>query len=260
MDIRNAYLHAEVDEEIYMRQPEGFMDEDRPTHVCRLKKALYGMHQAGFNWHKLIDKVLRDAGLSRSEHDACVYSKFNGEKWMIICLYVDDLLIGGDQESQMSMIEHLKSKFSVSAEGSVKRYLGINVTTNDDTWKLDQYDDIMDFLKEHNMESSRVTDRPGDPRMDYNEVRNGTLVNQAIYRSAVGGLLWFAIATRPDILYAVNVVAQFQQAPTSIAWNAVKKIMRYLSHNPRLGIEINPTNLELTVYSDVNHGDVALGD
>ena len=77
---------------------------------------------------------------------------------MIICLYVDDLLIGGDWESQTFAIEHLKSKFSISTEGNVKRYLGINVATNNKYWKLDQYDNIIEFLKEHDMESPRVTD------------------------------------------------------------------------------------------------------
>ena len=64
MDIRNVYLHVEVDEEIYMQQPEGFVDKEHPTHVCRLKEALYGMHQAGYNWHKLIEKVLHNIGMT----------------------------------------------------------------------------------------------------------------------------------------------------------------------------------------------------
>ena len=76
MDIRNAYLHAEVDEEIYMQQPEGFIDKEHPMHICKLKKALYSMHQAGYNWHKLIDKVLCDIGMTQLEHDACVDLKF----------------------------------------------------------------------------------------------------------------------------------------------------------------------------------------
>ena len=96
--------------------------------------------------------------MTQSEHDACIYLKFEGGKWMIICLYVDDLLIRGDWESQTFAIEHLKLKFSVSAEGNVKRYLGINVITHSKYWKLDQYDNIIEFLKEHNMESPRVTD------------------------------------------------------------------------------------------------------
>ena len=77
---------------------------------------------------------------------------------MIICLYIDDLLIRDDQESQTFTIEHLKLKFSISTEGNVKRYLGINMTTNNKYWKLDQYNNIIEFLKEHNMESLGVTD------------------------------------------------------------------------------------------------------
>jgi hypothetical protein len=88
----------------------------------------------------------------------------------------------------------------------------------------------------------------------------GPTVNQAQYRLTVGGLLWFAIATHPDILYAVNIVAQFQQKLTTCAWMAVKQIIRYLNTTKSIGITINPKNIDLTIFSDANHGDVALGD
>ena len=86
------------------------------------------------------------------------------------------------------------------------------------------------------------------------------MVNQALYQTAIGNLLWFAITTRPDIIYAVNVVAQFQQNPTSMAWNATKRIMKYLVKTSAMGITIDPRDMQLSVYSDANHGDAALGD
>ena len=261
LDIRNAYLHATVKEDIYMKQPPGFVDPGRPNDVCKLKKALYGLHQAGFNWHELIDGELQKFGLKRSEHDPCVYHLHDGNgKWVIICLYVDDLLIGGDAMTKERIIIHLKTKFSVSAEGDVKRYLGINVTTGDGPWKLDQADDILSFLKSQGMETARPVDRPGDPNLRHEDVVTRTMVNQALYWTVIGNLLWFAITTRPDIIYAVNVVAQFQQNPTSMAWNATKRIMKYLVKTSAMGITINPRDMQLSVYSDANHGDAALGD
>src|SRR6185312_4739216 len=261
IDIRNAYLHARVEEDVYMRQPPGFIDEDHPDHVCKLKQSLYGMHQSGHNWHNLINGDLISHGLRRSEHDPCVYYRFEGSsKWLILCLYVDDQLIGGDAESSRMVIAHLKSKYNVSAEGDIKRYLGINVTTGRGPWKLDQSREIEEFLHEYGMDTAKPVDRPGDAALKYDEVIEGPKVNQPQYRSIIGGLLWFAIATRPDILYAVNIVAQFQQAPTTRAWTAVKRIMKYLKGSMNIGVTIDPKNDEIDIYSDANHGDISLDD
>jgi hypothetical protein len=261
IDIRNAYLHAKVTEDVYMRQPPGFIDEKRPQHVCKIVQSLYGMHQAGHNWHNLIDEDLRKYGLKRLEHDSCVYHRTqNGGEWIIVCLYVDDLFVGGDAKSRKAFIEYLKSKYNVSSEGDIARYLGVSVTTGKGKWRLDQTREIEAFIKEHQMETAKKIDRPGDPTIRHDEMLEGPTVNQAQYRSTVGGLLWFAIATRPDILYAVNIVAQFQQKPTTRAWTAVKRIIRYLNTTKSIGITIDPKNIDLTIFSDANHGDAALGD
>jgi len=261
MDIRNAYLHAKVNEEIYMRQPPGFVDENRPDFVCKIEKSLYGMHQSGHNWHNLIDEDLLKHGMMRSEHDPCMYHRVIGrDRWAIICLYVDDLFIGGDERSKEDIITYLKSKYSVSAEGEISRYLGVSVTTGNGPWRLDQTRDIEDFLRDHQMDTSKPIDRPGDPTIRHEEMIEGHTVNQPHYHSVIGGLLWFAIATRPDILYAVNIVTQFQQNPTSKAWRAVKRIMRYLNKMKTIGITIDPKDIYLTIYCDANHGDAALGD
>ena len=173
---------------------------------------------------------------------------------------MDDLLIRGDGNSVKEMIRYLKSKYNVSAEGKISRYLGISVRAGNGPWKLDQESEIESFIKEHQMEKSKRVDRPGDPSIRHSEMKEGQVVNQPKYRSAVGGLLWFAISTRPDIMYAVNVVAQFQQSPTSRAWTAVRKIMRYLNTTKSIGILINPRNIELSIYCDANHGDPSLDD
>ena len=105
---------------------------------------------------------------------------------------------------------------------------------------------------------AKPVERPGDMTITFEEATEGPKVNQSAYQSVIGGLLWFAIATRPDIMYAVNIVAQFQQSPTMRAWTAVKRIMRYLRSTSNLGILIDPKNRDIEIYSDANHGDPAL--
>jgi hypothetical protein len=110
------------------------------------------------------------------------------------------------------------------------------------------------------METAKKIDQPGDPTIRHDEMLEGPMVNQAQYRSTVGGLLWFAIATHPDILYAVNIVTQFQQKLTLHAWTAMKQSIQYLNMTKSIGITINLKNIDLTIFSDANHGDAALGD
>ena len=173
---------------------------------------------------------------------------------------MNDLLIGGDEKSTKAIVKFLKSKYSVSAEGKISRYLGISVKTNGRTWKLDQSIEIEQFLHENGMDVANPVDRPGDVSLRYEEASRGPKVNQPQYRSVIGGLLWFAIATRPDIMYAVNIVAQFQQSLTSRAWTAVKRILRYLKGTLAIGVTIDPKSNEMDIYSDANHGDQSLDD
>ena len=95
----------------------------------------------------IIDRDLQDFGLTCIEHDPCIYqTQTDGSKWTILCLYVDDLLIAGDSDSTSQIVTFLKRKYSVSAEGNIQRYLGINVTSGPGPWKLDQSLDIREFI------------------------------------------------------------------------------------------------------------------
>ena len=112
----------------------------------------------------LIDHDLQDFGLTCIEHDPCIYqTQTDGSKWTILCLYIDDLLITRDPESTLQIIIFLKRKYSVSAEGDIQRYLGINVTTRLGPWKLDQSSDIHEFIQMHLLEGAKKSNRPGDP-------------------------------------------------------------------------------------------------
>ena len=196
MDIRNAYLHSKVTEELYMRQPLGFVNENYPDHVYKIVQSLYGLHQAGHNWHNVIDVDLVNHGLTQLEHNSCIYYWTDGkDRWVVICLYVDDLLVGRDDQSKVEIVDYLKSKYSVSAVGEIKQYLRVMVTIGNGPWGLCQSHKIEEFLKEHKMEMSKPSDRPGDPSIKYEEMKDSPWENQPHYRSIIGGLLWFTIAT-----------------------------------------------------------------
>ena len=95
MDVKTAFLHGAIKEEVYVEQPLGFKVQDQHTHVCRLNKALYGLKQAPKAWYERIDSYLMKLGFTRSNVDPNLYFKVDREKPLILVLYVDDLFLTG---------------------------------------------------------------------------------------------------------------------------------------------------------------------
>ena len=95
LDVQTAFLHGDLEEDLYMRQPEGFIKQDKKNLVCRLKKSLYGLKQAPRQWYKKFDSFMSSHGFTRSQADHCCYFKKFDNKFIILLLYVDDMLVAG---------------------------------------------------------------------------------------------------------------------------------------------------------------------
>ncbi|GKC51030.1 zinc finger, CCHC-type containing protein [Tanacetum coccineum] len=128
MDVKIAFLNSELDEEVYMNQPQGFIMPGNENNVCKLIKSLYGVKQAPKQWHRKFDEVVLSNGYLLNQADKCVYSKFDESgKWVIICLYVDDMLIFGTDQVQVDLTkEFLSSRFSMKAMGEADVILAIS--------------------------------------------------------------------------------------------------------------------------------------
>jgi len=113
MDVKTAFLNGELDEEIYMDQPDGYVVEGQEGKVCKLLKFLYGLKQAPKQCHEKFDKILTSAGFIVNEADKCVYYRFGGGQEVIMCLYVDDILVF---ETNLYVIEEVKNFLSQSFE------------------------------------------------------------------------------------------------------------------------------------------------
>ena len=111
MDVKTAFLNGELDEEIYMDRPDGFIVKSQESKVCRLLKSLYGLKQAPKQWHEKFDRTLTSAGFAINEADRCVYCHHGGGEGVILCLYVDDILIFS---TNIDMINEVKSFLSKS--------------------------------------------------------------------------------------------------------------------------------------------------
>ncbi|GJR60008.1 retrovirus-related pol polyprotein from transposon TNT 1-94 [Tanacetum coccineum] len=128
MDVKTAFLNGDLEEEIYMNQPEGFIAPGQEGKVCRLVKSLYGLKQAPKQWHQKFDHTMLESGFKINECDKCVYVKDTSSGYVILCLYVDDMLIVGSNDKMIrSTKDMLKSKFDMKDMGLADVILGIKI-------------------------------------------------------------------------------------------------------------------------------------
>ena len=133
MDVKNAFLHGELDREIYMEQPKGFESSIHPTYVCKLKKALYGLKQAPRAWYGKIAEFLVQSGYEVAPADSSLFMKERGGKLAIVLVYVDDLIIAGDDVEEIHQTRgNLSVRFQMKELGELKHFLGLEVERNSD--------------------------------------------------------------------------------------------------------------------------------
>jgi ATP-binding cassette subfamily B (MDR/TAP) protein 1 len=124
MDVKTAFLHGELEEEIYMEQPEGFLVKGKEDYVCKLKKSLYSLKQAPRQWYMKFESVMGEQGYKRCSSDHCVFiQRFSGDDYIIMLLYVDDILIVSNNVSRIARLEkRVEQKFCHERLGSSKVY------------------------------------------------------------------------------------------------------------------------------------------
>lgn len=114
LDVKTAFLYGRLDEEIYMRQPEGYVVEGRENEVCRLIKSIYGLKQAPRAWNIKLNDVITRCGLIRSQEDQCLYYRLQGEDWLAALFFVDDAFICGTSQTAIKgLANHLKKKIEI---------------------------------------------------------------------------------------------------------------------------------------------------
>jgi len=130
LDVKAAFLHGDLEEQIYMKQPEGFEVVRKENHVCLLKKSVYGLKQSPRQWYKKFDSFMISINFSLSNYDCCVYfKKLSSEKFIYLLLYVDDMLIAAsNMEEIIRLKEQLGSTFEMKDLGAAKRILGMEIS------------------------------------------------------------------------------------------------------------------------------------
>nr|GEX47904.1 retrotransposon protein, putative, Ty1-copia subclass [Tanacetum cinerariifolium] len=158
MDVKTAFLNGRLDEDIYMEQPEGYVDPKYPNGVCKLQRAMYGLKQASRQWNKRFDEEIKRFGFIQNRDEPCVYRKASGSDVVFLILYVDDILIMGNNIPRLKEVkDYLGECFSVKDLGEGAYILGITIY-RDRSLRLiglNQSAYIDKILKKFNMQNSK---------------------------------------------------------------------------------------------------------
>jgi hypothetical protein len=268
MDVSSAFLNGDLDEEIYMAQPEGFAAPGQEHLVCRLKKSLYGLKQSPRQWYHKLHTTFTELGFSRCASDHCVWVWAKDGIKVIVPAYVDDLTLACKHQPTLNRIkEELKKRYKMHDLGPIKYILGIEVIRDraNRSMLLSQRKHISDVLERFQMTDARPVSTPLAKSMPLTKEdcpqtpEEVEYMRSVPYLSAVGSLMYLAVGTRPDIAYAVGALSRFNANPGRAHWKQVQHVFKYLAGTRDLMLCYGPgqDGTSLQIYSDADYaGDV----
>ncbi|KAK6156625.1 hypothetical protein DH2020_010873 [Rehmannia glutinosa] len=196
-----------------MEQPEGFSAPGQENKVCKLVKSLYGLKQAPKQWHEKFDNAMKECGFKINECDKCVYVKDTENDYVILCLYVDDMLIIGSNEKIIkSTRDMLNLRFDMKDMGLADVILGIKISRTSNGLTLDQSHYVDKILEKFSKDDTSLARTPIDTSQHLSKNR-GEAVSQLEYSRVIGSLMYLMSCTRPNIAYAVSKLSRYTSNP-----------------------------------------------
>ena len=268
LDVKTAFLNGDLSEEIYMRQPPGFVDSQHPNFALGLHKTLYGLKQAAREWNRKLHSVMVALGFTRSSSDPCFYHRGHGPDLVFVLVYVDDcILASASLDAVIETKALLSNSFTTTDLGPIDYILGIQVQRDraNNVITISQRQYIVDTLSRFGLSDCKPSPTPSsgahlsstDSPFTPSQVSE---MSNVPFRSLVGCLLYIATCTRPDISAAVGAVSAFLSNPGRAHWTAAKRILRYLAgtidfkltYSSSSSSSFSPTSLR--GFSDANWG------
>ncbi|GBO42831.1 Retrovirus-related Pol polyprotein from transposon RE2 [Araneus ventricosus] len=227
---QKSYLHSDLEEEeeVYMTAPPGYEMETEGK-VYRLKKSINGLPHSGRNWYFKLKSELERIGLKDIASDNCVFVMINKNEFLVLCIYVDDIaLFSNDIVLSNNVIRKLKTIFELKETTDGEKFLGIEVSRNENGFSLSQVEYINFLLEKYNMSLCNSVKTPMSKNEDKFFDSGNKFVIVTEFQTLIGELLYLANRTRPDISFAVTYLSQFCQKPEQKHFKLAKKILRYL--------------------------------
>jgi len=259
MDVKMAFLNGFLDEDIYMEQPQGFESNSEKQKVCKLKRSIYGLKQASRSWNIRFDEVVKSFGFIKNPDEPCVYKKISGSAIAFLVLYVDDILLIGNDVPMISSIKlFLSQKFSMKDLGEATYILGIKIYRDRSRRLigLSQSTYIDKVLTRFNMQCSKrglLPFRQGirlSKEMCPNTPEERERMAKIPYASAIGSIMYAMLCTRPDIAHAVSITSRYQSDPGEEHWIAIKNILKYLRRTKDLFLIYGEGEFKVVAYTD----------
>jgi hypothetical protein len=248
-----AFLNGDLNEEVYMDAPPGMIIPKNK--VLRLRKALYGLKQAPKAWYDRFTSVMLENGFSSCYTDTALFTRKSNAGIVILLLYVDDMLITGDDVQGVKGIKSvLTSKFEMSDLGFLTYFLGIEVAYSQRGYFLSQSKLACEIIDRSGISDDKVCETPEVVGAKMKIDDGVPLTDPTPYRQLVGSLMYLSI-TRPDLSHALHIASQFQHAPTTVHMSAVLRIIRYLKGTVNKGVFLSSSSeLKLLAYTDSDWG------
>jgi hypothetical protein len=236
MDVKSAFLNGPIKEEVYVEKPPGFEDSNYPNHVYKLSKALYGLKQAPRAWYECLRDFLITNGFKVEKADPTLFTKTVTKDLFVCQIYVDDIIFGSTNKSTYEEFSRIMiQKFEMSMMGKLKYFLGFQIKQLQEGTFISQTKYIQDILKKFGMKDGKPIKTPMGTNGHLDLDMGGKSVDQKVYRSMIGSLLYLC-ASRSDIMLSVCMYARFQAYREEVHLRAVKRIMRYLVYTPKFGL------------------------
>lgn len=258
LDVKSAFLHGDLKEDVFVEQPKGFEVEAESNKVYKLKKALYGLKQAPRAWYSRIEGYFAKEGFEKCYCEHTLFVKKERGDVLVVSVYVDDLIYTG---SSMEMIEEFKKsmmeEFSMTDLGKMKYFLGVEVIQDEKGIFINQRKYAAEIIKKYGMDESNSVKNPIVPGQKLTKAGVGVLVDPSEFKQLIGSLRYLT-TTQPDLIFSVNLVSRYMESPTEQHMLAVKKILRYVQGTQGLGIQYKcGEKTELTGFVDSDYaGDV----
>lgn len=242
-----------------MSLPPGYFSREGeslpPNAVCRLHKSIYGLRQASRRWFHKFSTVLLQEGFKQSECDHSLFIKVNNGLFLVLLVYVDDIVIASNNDEAIKDLKHaLSTKFKMKDLGPLKYFLGLEVARNSTGISLCQRKYALDLLVETGYIGSKPSSIPTEPNLKISKDDIDLLDDPTSYRRLVGRLLYLTI-TRPDLCYSVNRLSQFMGAPRTRHLQVALRILQYIKRTTGQGLHFPSSSfVQIKGFSDVDQG------
>ena len=290
LDVKTAYLNSPIDEKVYIEPPRNYVrylqklakrtgDQDekkaifrqikaiRSGHKLQLLKAIYGTKQGGRQWWITIDTYLQSLGFRPNSGDHCFYSLILGDDYVLLLLYVDDVIVAATTtELRDKYVNLIKKKWKITDNGDLKEFLNIKIRHSRSRRQIhmSQEEYIVNFFNQFGFTEDTSVDTPMQENLRLSPEEESDLTDKQIkfvtefeYQRLIGCLLYLNVCTMPQISYAVSTLSQFNKSPTFLACKAVVRLAKYVYNARKLGLWLGGGRSIVGFYDADWGGDVS---